>query len=287
MKHIRMLLIICLIIQLLTSSSCAHTPSPYEYDYPRGISPKYCFENYKLFDPNIKYTECYEFVVPWTKSERKGAGMFGLGSVNYSAIKDIPDLSFMVCHRYIGWFGANIDVFLVRHNAVETDPISDYTVARIELCTYNDVVPIEVEIGETYYKYAENAFFAPILTVDSPEAVEAILSVARRPAVMSREEADLERKEYPLKYDLKLKSIYSGEAPLYVRISFVENEGLIWIGQLLSDAEGHVYLERYSYRCESEAELCIQTDFGDAFAAESSYPLGESMDEIVRGITSE
>lgn len=285
MKRVRIFLIICLILQLLISASCARTPSPYEFDYPRGISPLYCFENYKLFDPNVRYTECCEFVVPWNKTERKTTGMFGTGSINYSAIKGVDDLSFMVCHKNIPWFGENIDVYVVRHDASDVQPITDFTVSRIVLCT-STAMHYDINDIETYYNNAEYSVSEPIVTIESPELKDAILSVARRPAVMNDEEVKRVREEYQSGYDPRLQNIVLRGEYLYVMIYFEECEGLVWGGKLLTDKDGRVYLERCCYKCESESELKIRTDFGGPYATEFYYPLGEEMDGIVRDITS-
>lgn len=293
MKLIRPIVIICLIIQLLTSASCAADPSPYAYDYPRGLTPKYCFENYFAFDPNIRYTECYEFVVPWNRTERKRTFM---GSVEFSAIKDADDLSFMVAYKTIHWFGENRWISVVRHRDCDIDPIMDYTPSKIELCTYDDlmchnayIMDVE-ESPETYYSYAENTFSEPIVTIGSPEAIGEVMAVAQRPATMTTEENFRESAEHPSSY--KLNRVYWQEKPVYVKISFEECAGMVWVGQLLTDNEGRAYMERSAYvHAEGESykygALCI----GDTFPSPSGkgwgYLLGENMDAILRDIMSD
>ncbi len=291
MKHIRPFVILCLIIQLLTSASCAADRSPYAYDYPRGLTPEYCFENYFAFDPNIRYTECYEFVTPWTRIERKNIFM---GSVEFSAVKDSEDLSFMVAYKTINWFGENRDILVVRHRDCEIQPIMDYTPSKIELCTYEDLMRdgrLDVEDApETYYGYASNTFSEPIVTVDSPEAIAEIMAVAQRPTTMTTEENFRESAEHPSSY--KLNKVYWQEKPVYVKISFEECAGLVWVGELLTDDDGRAYMERSAYvHAEGESykygALCIGDTFPSPSGKAWGYLLGENMDAIVRDIAAD
>ena len=69
---------VLVVLALVVLSACS--PSVQSYTYPEEYSSEYCFDQYELFDPNIAYTECYEFV------SKKNLG--GNPAVNFSAIKD-------------------------------------------------------------------------------------------------------------------------------------------------------------------------------------------------------
>ena len=290
MKHIKIYLLFLLIIQLITTSACSREPSPYDYDYPKEVTPRYCFENYKAFDPNIRYTECYEFVTTRKRTEK----VSGIASIEYSAIKDIDDLSFMVCYKTIHWFGENRWIHILRRNDCDIEPIMDYTPSQIELCTYDDLMGsdasmIDVEEDpESYYRYAENTFSDPILTIDSPEAITEIMAVAQRPTMMTRERNFREDEVYPSRYSLE--KVLWQEKPVYVKITFAECAGLVWVGELLTDDEGRAYMERSAYVHGSEegqkdANLSVGTTFAGQFTKSWGYPLGEQMDAILSGLT--
>ncbi len=286
MKHIKIFVSFFLIIQLITSSACSREPSPYDYDYPKEVTPRYCFDNYKAFDPNIRYTECYEFVTTWKRTEK----VSGIASIEYSAIKDIDDLSFMVCYKTIHWFGENRWIYILRRNDCDIEPIMDYTPSKIELCTYDDLIGLNAEqidveeAPETYYRYAENTFSDPILTIDSTEAIAEIMAVAQRPTMMNLEENFREDDEYPSSYGLE--KVLWQEKRVYVKISFAECAGMVWVGKLLTDGEGRAYMERSAYvhgteEGQKEANLIVDTDFPSPFEKSWGYPLGEHMDAIL------
>jgi len=292
MKRIRLSLLCFLVVTLFAASACSCgsgsvEPSPYDFDYPADVTPKYCLENYRVFDPNIRYTECYEFVT--TKNNRETIS--GLVSIEFSAIKDADDLSFMVCYKTNRWFfGDNRQLYVVRRENCGVQPITDYTLAQIELCTYRDLIGRnsdlidEKENPESYYRYAENTFSDSILTVNSPEATAEILAVAQRTPTMTTEKNLREQEEFPSSSDLE--EVLWQEEPLYIKISFEECAGLVWVGQLLTDDEGRAYMERSVYvhgeeLGEKEAELSIDTSAASPTQKSRGYPLGEYMDAIL------
>ena len=286
MKHLKIFVLFSLVILLIPVSSCSNVKSPYAFDYPKKVTPKYCYENYSAFDANIIYTECYEFVAnkKWNKWKP------GLNtSIEYSAIRGDEDLSFMVYYKTIFWFGENRWIGIVRHNDCDIEPIMDYTASKIELCTYECITPdlIDVEKNpDKYYNYAAYTLSAPILTVNSQEAIAEIMTVAQRPTTMTTEENYQEQKEFPSAY--YLNSVLWNNKPVYVKISFNECLGMVWMGKLLTDDEGRVYMERLAYvhgeeSGNKEAELHVgstSTPAGKSFC----YPLGEHMNAIVSGL---
>lgn len=80
---------VLVVLALVVLSACSS--SAHSYTYPEEYSAEYCFDQYELFDPNIAYTECYEFV------SKKNWG--GDPAVNFSAIKDCENLYFMVYYK--------------------------------------------------------------------------------------------------------------------------------------------------------------------------------------------
>ena len=290
MNRTKKICTVFLIIQLIALSACSREPSPYDYDYPKDVTPRFCFENYKAFDPNIRYTECYEFVSTRKRTEK----VLGMASIEYSAIKDVDDLSFIVCYKTIHWFGENRWIYVLRRNDCDIEPIMDYTPSQIELCTYDDLMGsdasmIDVEEDpESYYRYAENTFSDPILTIDSPEAIAEIMAVAQCPTMMTTERSSREDEVYPSRYSLK--KVLWQEKPVYVKITFAECAGLVWVGELLTDDEGRAYMERSAYvhgseEGQKEANLLVSNDFAGQFMKSWGYPLGEHMDAILSGLT--
>lgn len=279
MKHIKIFTLFLVVILLMTASACSHEPSPYAFDYPKDITPKYCFENYSAFDANIVYTECYEFV-----RDRK---VSGFTSVEYSAIKGAEDLSFMVYYKTIYWFGENRWIGVVRHKDCTVEPIMDYTPSKIELCTYEDIWVDVEENPQTYYHYAASAISEPILTVNSPQAIAEIMAVAQKPTTMTTEENYKEQTSFPLKRDMKW--VAWENKPVYVKISFAECSGMVWVGQLFTDDEGKAYLERSAYvhgndPGDKEAMLLVGDTFFTPSGKRFYYPLGEYMTTLLSGL---
>ena len=283
MKRLKIFVLFLLVILFIATTACSRKPSPYAFNYPKEVTPQYCFENYRVFDPNIRYTECYEFVT----SENNSNGVIsGLTSVKYSAIKSIDDLSFMVCYKTSTLLGTSTWTHVVRRNDCNIEPILNYTPSKIELCSYDDLIQsIDVnESPETYYRYSESTFSEPILTIDSPEAIAEIMAVAQRSPTLTTEENRSEQDEYPSQYDLSL--VYWQEKPIYVKISFEECAGIVWVGKLLIDNNGKAYLERWAYvhdagEGQKEAALSIDADASAPFCVSRNYPLGEYMDAIL------
>ena len=286
MKHIKFFALFSLVILLMTASACSHQPSPYSFDYPKEITPKYCFENYRGFDPNIRYNECYEFVTAEDRYER----IAGVASIEYSAIKDIDDLSFMVCYKTCHWSGKSRWLYVLRRDDCEIEPIMDYTPSKIELCAYEDLFELNPEMidveeePKAYYHYGEYTFSDPILTVDSPEAIAKIMEIAQRPATMTLEENFRERELYPVSYELN--PICWNDKPIYVKISFEECSGMVWVGKILTDDEGICYMERCVYVYDPAVEtreeyLFVDNDFSGPSSIGWGYPLGEHMNSII------
>ena len=282
MKHLKTFVLFLLAILLITGSACSNLRSPYAFDYPKDVTPRYCYKNYSAFDANIVYTECYEFVTTRKRNERK-TSILG-GSIEYSAIKDVEDLSFMVYYKTIMWFGENRWRGIVRHNDCDIEPIMDYTVSKIELCTYKYIDPEQFDIEqepEKYYNYAAYAFHDTIVTIDSQEAMAEIMAVAQRPTTMTTEENYQEQRDFPYAYGYGRSSIIWNNESVYVKISFDECAGMVWIGKLLIDDDGRVYMERCAYVGDSEAVLSVGNTFPTPYGKSFYYPLGEHMNEIV------
>ena len=275
MKYIKTSILFFLIILLITTSACSDKQSPYYFDYPDNVTPKYCYENYKVFDANIRYTECYEFVTAKKSNEN-------MRRVNFSAIKDSEDLSFMVYYKTIYWFGTNRWVGVIRHDDCSIQPVIDYTPSKIELCVYDDILllhPDNIDVEKSpdlYYRYAEHTFSEPLMTITSPEAIAEIMAIAQKPTTMTLEENYIEQERYPRENNLQLV-LFENE-PVYVKISFEECSGLVWIGKLLTDGHGTSYMERLIYVGEP---LRLGTTFATPLGKGFHYPLGEHMDAVV------
>ena len=293
MNHAKQFLLFFILLQLITFTACSDSgePSPYAFDYPEDFSPKYCFDNYLAFDANIRYTECYDFV----NAKESETMSSVLTAIEYSAIKGSDDLSFIVCHRTIHWFGTNRDVYILRRKDCNIQPIRDYTPSKIELCTYDDLIywkPEQIDVSEapeTYFRYAANTFSDPILTIEASEAIAEIMGVAQRPTTMTLECNWRENETFPDRYDLN--NVLWQEKPVYVKISFEECAGLVWVGQLFTDDEGKAYMERFAYvQHEGETKedtLFVDTDFSGPFPSGWAYPLGEHMDVILAELNSQ
>ena len=280
MKHLKTLTLFLTVILLMTAVSCSRKSSPYYFDYPKEITPKYCFENYRAFDANIIYTECYEFMTTRDRTER----ISGITFVEYSAIKGVEDLSFMVYYKTMYWFGENRWIGVVRHNDCTVEPIIDYTPSKIELCTYEDIWIDIDENPQTYYNYTASTLSEPILTVSSQEAIEEIMAVAQKPTTMTIEENYKEQLAYPL--TSAHKWVAWENKPVYIKISFEECSGMVWIGQLFTDDNGKAYMERLIYVHGEEpgnkdAELHVGKTAPTPMGKSFYYPLGEHMDEII------
>ena len=280
MKHLKILILFFIVILLMTTVSCSRKSSPYYFDYPKDVTPKYCFANYRAFDANIKYTECYEFITTRDRTER----VSGFADVEYSAIKGVEDLSFTVYYKTIYWFGENRWIGVVRHRDCNIEPIMDYTPSKIELCTYEDIWIDVEENPQTYYNYATSTLSEPILTVNSQEAIAEIMAVAQRPTTMTTQENYKEQLAYPSPNARKW--VAWENKPVYVKISFEECSGMVWIGQLFTDDEGIAYMERLIYVHGEEpdnkdATLHVGSTFPTPSGKSFYYPLGEHMNEIL------
>ena len=89
------------------------------------------------------------------------------------------------------------------------------------------------------------------------------------------------------KYDLN--AVLWHDEPVYVKISFNECSGVVWVGQLLTDDEGKVYMERSAYvhgdePGNKEAELHVGSTFATPSGTSFCYPLGEYMTTILSGL---
>lgn len=283
MKRLKAFALFLLAILLITSSACSKKNSLNAFDYPKEITPKYCFENYRAFDHNIIYTECYEFVTTRNRKER----ILGFASIEYSAIKGVEDLSFMVYYKSVYWMGEGRWIGVVRHRDCNIEPIIDYTPSKIELCAYKGLNPVMIDVEknpEMYYDYASHSFSEPILTVNSPEAIAEIMDVAQKPRTMTTEENYKEQAAGPSMSDLSLV-LWENE-PVYIKISFKECSGMVWSGRLFTDNKGVAYMERLVYvHGEGADKKDAMLHVGDAVPTPQGkgfyYPLGENMDAII------
>ena len=188
----------------------------YPYEYPEDYTAETCFEQYELFDPNIAYTECYEFV-----SEKSWGLVNGL---NFSAIKDCEDLSFMVFYKKVSLVGTSHDINVVRNKGSTTNPTTDFTPSKAELIwykngdSYSSCMAIDFDPGkekgaDEYHKYGTQFLSETVVSIDSAEAIDEIMSVATKDTVLSHEISVLEQRRTEI-YDSKLKGIYSEKGSL-------------------------------------------------------------------------
>ena len=208
----------------------------------------------------------------------------GVTQIEYSAIKGAEDLSFAVYYKTMYWFGENRWIGVVRHKDCNIEPIMDYTPSKIELCTYESIFVDVEDAPQTYYNYAASTLSEPILTVSSQEAIAEIMAVAQKPTTMTTEENYKEQLAY--QSTSAHKWIAWENKPVYVKISFEECSGMVWIGQLFTDADGKAYMERLIYVHGEEpdnkdAELHVGNTAYTPSGKSFYYPLGEHMDEII------
>ena len=176
--NMKIKLLILFALLLVVLSSCSS--SPYSYQYPKEYSAEYCFGQYELFDPNITYTACYEFV------SKDGYSTLP-STINFSGIKNCEDLSFMVCFKKWRWMGGSIDVDVVRKKDSSVNPITDCTPSRIELiwCAgswyTNPQIRLDLwrkgdaEEKEKYYNHDTKSLSNTVRSIDSKEAIDEIL----------------------------------------------------------------------------------------------------------------
>lgn len=272
-------LISLLIIVSTILASCNSPQSPYPYEYPEDYTAETCFEQYELFDPNIAYTECYDFV-----SKKHSGG------VNFSAIKDCEDLSFMVFNKNVSLLGTSHYINVVRNKGSTTNPTTDFTPSKAELIWYKnegsysscmaiDFDPREEKGAEGYHKYGTQFLSETVVSIDSAEAIDEIMNVAAKDTVLSYYLFVLEQRRTEI-YDSKLKGIYSEKGSLYVKVSFEECEGLVFIGKVLLDEDNLSYMEHIVFHRKDSIKL--SKTFYNGSTGRFRYRLGESMDAFVQ-----
>ena len=274
---IRLLILLFILISFVLSSC---SPSPYSYTYPKEYSAEYCFEQYELFDPNIVYSECYEFV-----SEKNWGGNI---SFNFSAIKDCEDLSFMVCYKKHWLLGSGYSIQVVRSKDSDINPSRDYTPLRAELFWYNESWSApDTENAEKYHCYDSQCLSQTVMPFDSMETIDEIMKIASRNAVLSYDEF-LEEQNTTIDQS-ELRGIYTEDGALYVKVYFTECEGLVFIGKIMIDDSNNSYMQHIVYYCN---------DYKDAIDLKASsvrdgdtwrfyYRLGENMDAIISELIEE
>ena len=289
MKIKRFNILILLIVLISVSLSSCSQKSPYFYEYPENYTVSYCMNNYELFDPNIKYTECYDILYRPTHFLFRDLEL-ALQNTNFSAIKGIEDLNFMVLYREVIYLGKLCYVDVVRKKNTDINPAVDFTPATVELCWYahGDERVIDAEDEEIgYYQYASTCFSDSIMTIDNEYAIAEIMEVARRKTIMSYSEEDSERDKPECMSDSSLDCIHNPgvRGELAIRISFEETDGLILIGQIFVDDMGKTYMKHDVYTQESGTVKMSGGSVPRIFHL--YYRLGENMDAIISELIEE
>lgn len=268
------------IIVSIVLSSCAS--SPYYFEYPKDFSAEYCFEQYELFDPNITYTECYEFV------SKKNWG--GNPSVNFSAIKDCEDFSFMVYYKTAWLLGTSYSIQIVRNKDIDINPTTDFTPLRAELFWYNESwADPNTEDAEQYHYYDSQYLSQTTISVDSKGALDEIMNVAIKETILSYDSFIQEQNETI--YESNLQGIYTEDGALYVKVYFEECEGLVFIGKIMTDENNDSYMQHIVYYCHEYEDVGDVIELNKSRVADGSkwsfyYRLGENMDTFIQPITS-
>ena len=271
----KLLILLSFICLFLISCST----DPYAYSYPKEYSAEYCFEQYQLFDPNITYSECYEFV-----SDKN----WGINpSVNFSAIQDCDDLSFMVYYKEAWLVGGVHFIQVVRSRNEDTNPAADFTPLRAELCWYKNIDNPDTQEIQKLHCYESEFLSQTVVLIDNSEAVNEIMNIAVRNTVLSPEAFLQEQKETVNQSELH--QICTEDGTLYVKICFNECPGLLLIGKILTDENGYSYLEHivyYSLEGENAADVVeLKRDrVTDSNTWSFYYRLGENMDAFVHQI---
>lgn len=280
-----------LILLSIMLTSCS--PSPYAYTYPKEYSAEYCFGQYELFDPNIVYTECYEFA-----SKKDYGGI--LFDTNFSAIKDCDDLSFMVYYRKEYWMGSHYDIKVVRNRDSDINPITDFTISSVELfwCnipyayTYSQRPEFNVKYDkDEFCNYGSHYMSQTVTIVDSEEAIDEIMDVAVKNTVISYDSFPKETTDEideNDRTDNQLRCIHCDNMTLNVKISFKECSGLVFVGQIGIDENNRSYMEHIVYLAKPFQDLQDATKLSPGYDECSTYRyyyrLGENMDAFIQPI---
>ncbi len=272
---IRILILLFVLISIALSSCSS---SPYSYTYPKEYSAEYCFEQYELFDPNIAYTECYELV------SKKNWG--GNPAVNFSAIKDCEDLSFMVYYKTAWLLGTSFSIQIVRNKDSNENPSTDFTPLRAELFWYNESwADPDTEDAEKYHSYDSRYLSQTTISVDSKDAIDEIMNVAIKENILSYDSFIQEQNETI--YESKLQGIYSEDGALYVKVYFAECDGLVLIGKIMTDENNDSYMQHKVYYCNEYEHVSDIIELNKSRVPDCSkwsfyYRLGENMDTLVQ-----
>lgn len=272
-----------LLFVLFSIAFSACSSSPYSYTYPEDYSAEYCYQQYELFDPNLAYTECYEFV------STKNWG--GNPSVNFSAIKNCEDLSFMVYYKSAWLLGKSYSIQIVRHKESDVNPSTDFTPLRAELFWYSEGwADPDTEEAENYHDYNSHFLSQTAMLFDSKEALDEIMNVAGKDTVLPYDSFLHEQKETINKS--KLHGIYTEDGALYVKVYFAECDGLVFIGKIMTDHNNDSYMQHIVYYGHDHEEITNIIELKKDRVTDSSkwefyYRLGENMDILVQQVISD
>lgn len=267
---------VLVVLALVVLSACSS--SAHSYTYPEEYSAEYCFDQYELFDPNIAYTECYEFV------SKKNWG--GNPAVNFSAIKDCENLSFMVYYKTAWLLGTSYSIQIVRNKNTDINPSTDFTPLRAELFWYNESwADPNTEDAEKYYYYDSQYLSQTTTSIASKEAIDEIMNVAIKETILTYD--SFIREQNKTIYESKLQGIYTEDGALYVKVYFEECYGLVFIGKIMVDKNNDSYLQHIVYYCNDYENISEAVELKKSRVTDGSkwsfyYRLGENMDALVR-----
>ena len=272
--------VLILLVILVTIVFSACSSSTYSYTYPQDYSAEYCYQQYELFDPNLAYTECYEFV------STKNWG--GNPSVNFSAIKDCEDLSFMVYYKTAWLLGASYSIQIVRNKDSDINPSTDFTPLRAELFWYSESwADPNAEDAEKYHHYDSQYLSQTAISFDSKDAIDEIMNVATKDTVLPYDSFVQEQNETI--HRSELQGINTENGALYVKVYFAECEGLVFIGKIMTDENNDSYMQHIVYYYHDDEDITKATELKKASVTDSPkwefyYRLGENMDILVQQV---
>ena len=231
-----------------------------------------------MFDPNLAYTECYEFVSP------KNWGINP--SVNFSAIKDCEDLSFMVYYKTAWLLGTSHSIQIVRSKDSDINPSTDFTPLRAELFWYHESwADPNTEGAEKYHDYDSQYLAQTAMSFDSKDAIDEIMNVATKETVLSYD--SFVQEQNGTISESELQGIYTKDGALYVKVYFVECDGLVFIGKIMTDENDDSYMQHIVYYCHDYEDVSNVIELNKSRATDGSkwnfyYRLGENMDALVQ-----
>ena len=124
-----------------------------------------------------------------------------------------------------------------------------------------------------------------VRSIDSKEAIDEILNIATKDVIFEGETFRQELEEHDT---INRRSINSEEGSLYVKIYFEDCEGLVFLGEIMLDAQGYSYMTHKVYTYDAsrgiEDATSLEIGMGNGDDRILCYRLGENMDAIIQEV---